>query len=136
MNGDDEIGRGSTPHNRLNSSAQAYAPPSMPSNRRTEIFGLILGAIFALFFLRNVLMKDYTQETKSYLTSIGRKDAIDKVVPKTRNQLLDEKMNREILFEQMTRNVSYLMREVKYLRTTIDELKAAKNRDDKPEIKL
>jgi hypothetical protein len=107
MNEDNEeipVGRGSNSHNnRLNSSAQAYAAPSMPSNRRTEIFGLIFGAILAIFFLRNVLMKDYTQETKTYLTSIGRKDAIDKVIPKTRTQLLEEKVSLMLFFRIMSR---------------------------------
>lgn len=36
-----------------------------------------------IFILRNMFTKDYTTETKSYLTKIGHADAIDRVIPKT-----------------------------------------------------
>jgi hypothetical protein len=38
---------------------------------------------FLVFMIKNITMKDYNNETKSYLTKIGRADAIDRVVPKT-----------------------------------------------------
>ena len=72
--------------------AQAYSMPSFFSGRRGDIIVLALGALLVLFFLRNLIFKDYTEETKSYLTSIGKSEAIDKVIPKTRLQLMEEKV--------------------------------------------
>jgi phosphate starvation-inducible membrane PsiE len=40
-------------------------------------------SFFLFFMFRNMITKDYKTETKSYLTKIGRSDAIDRVVPKT-----------------------------------------------------
>jgi hypothetical protein len=40
-------------------------------------------SFFLFFMLRNMFLKDYKSETKSYLTKIGRSDVIDRVVPKT-----------------------------------------------------
>jgi hypothetical protein len=45
---------------------------------------MVITGVMVMLFLRNSFTKDYNMETKSYLTKIGREDAIEKVVPKTR----------------------------------------------------
>lgn len=83
----------------------------------------IVGGLFVLMILYNMFFRDYTQETKNYLTSIGRKDAIDKVVPKTYDDVIHERMKKELLFDQLLTNVTKLNDEVKYLRYEIQQLK-------------
>jgi hypothetical protein len=51
---------------------------SMPSRALA-----VVGVMMVMLLMRNVASKDYKTETKSYLRSIGKEDAIDKVVPKT-----------------------------------------------------
>jgi hypothetical protein len=46
------------------------------------VFSFIIGC-FVVFMIKNITMKDYSSETKTYLTKIGRADAIDRVIPKT-----------------------------------------------------
>ena len=74
--------------------AQAYAMPqfSLTGRSKTDIIAILCIGFFLLFFLRNLIFKDYTEETKSYLTAIGKKDAIDRVIPKTRAQVMEEKV--------------------------------------------
>ena len=50
----------------------------------SRIVKIVVGLFLLLFLVRNAFTKDYSNETKSYLTKIGREDAIDQVVPKTR----------------------------------------------------
>lgn len=49
--------------------------------------GRIIITLFTSFLLflifKNILTKDYKNETKNYLTKIGREDAIERVIPKT-----------------------------------------------------
>jgi hypothetical protein len=40
-------------------------------------------SLMVVMFLMNSSSRDYSNETKSYLKSIGREDIIEKVVPKT-----------------------------------------------------
>ena len=90
--------------------------------RRDIILWAVLG-VFVLFILRNMMIRDYESETKSYLTSIGRKDAIDNVIPKTTKQLIQEKMDKDKMIEIMAKNVTFLMSEYKALRSEVDLLK-------------
>ena len=94
------IGRGTNSYGRSSQSpvapAQAYAMPpfSFTGRSKTDIIAILCIGFFFLFFLRNLIFKDYTEETKSYLTAIGKKDAIDRVIPKTRAQVMEEKVRR------------------------------------------
>lgn len=90
--------------------------------RRDYIF-LVVAVVFVLLIFRNMFTKDYHMETKSYLTAIGRKDAIDKVVPKTRTEILQEKIQKDLLLESLDRNVSFLLQEYRSLRYELDILK-------------
>lgn len=71
-------------------------------------------------------MKDYTSETTSYLKSIGREDAIEKVIPKTREQYILERAKKDLLIEDLAKNMTTLMDQYKNLRGEVDALKQAK----------
>lgn len=90
--------------------------------RRDMIIWAIVG-VFVLFILRNMMIRDYKEETKSYLTSIGRKDAIDNVIPKTYKQVMQEKVDKDKLIDSLAKNVTILMSEYKALRSEVDLLK-------------
>lgn len=91
--------------------------------RRDKIIWAVI-AVFVLFILRNMMIRDYTAETKSYLTSIGRKDAIDNVIPKTYKQVVQEKLDKDKLLDNLAKNVTILMTEYKALRSEVDSLKS------------
>jgi hypothetical protein len=100
--------------------------PSQRMVRRDWIF-LSLCIIFLFFALRNVIVKDYNSETKEYLTKIGRQDAIDRVIPKTYQQAVNEKLERDKMIDQLAANYTALLKEVAYLRTEISQLKTDHN---------
>ena len=90
------LGRGISSYGRstqpLTAPAYSMPPFSFTGRSKTDIIAIFCIGFFVLFFLRNLIFKDYTEETKSYLTAIGKKDAIDRVIPKTRAQVMEEKV--------------------------------------------
>lgn len=86
---------------------------------------IALFIIFLFLFIYNVFYKDYTEETKSYLTSVGKKDAIDKFIPKTYESVMKDRVQKELIFQQLVQNVTSLMEEVKSLRGELTKLKSA-----------
>lgn len=61
-------------------SPEMPAYPGLSPTLRSRIF-LVIGAIFSLFLLRNVLFKDYNMHTRDYLTQTGHADDIGKILP-------------------------------------------------------
>lgn len=53
------------------------------SGHRSSTVATVLGVFLMVMLFRNIASKDYKTETKSYLKSIGKEDAIDKVIPRT-----------------------------------------------------
>lgn len=76
-----------------------------------------------LFIGRNLLTRDYTHETKTFLTSIGRADAIEKVVPKTMEDVQKERKKQISTFDQLVANMTLVMSQYQGLRAEIDEMK-------------
>ena len=98
------------------------APMSPPNSfmKRTATF---IGIIVLLIITRNFLTRDYTGETKSFLTSIGRADAIESVVPKTVVDLRLERKKQLSTFDQLVVNMTVVMADYKGLRADMDRLK-------------
>ena len=86
---------------------------------------MIVCAIICLIIARNFFTRDYTRETKSFLTSIGRADAIDNVVPKTITDMQLERKKQLNVFDQLVANMTVVMEEYKGLRADINRLQAA-----------
>jgi hypothetical protein len=111
-------------------AAASSSPPSMSIFQRfyylssKEKLVVVVAILLFVLFVWNMLFKDYNAETKSYLTSVGRKDAIDKVIPKTYESVAKERAQKELIFQQLVQNVTSLTNEVKSLRTEITKLKA------------
>mmetsp|Transcript_29702 Transcript_29702/g.28407 ORF Transcript_29702/g.28407 Transcript_29702/m.28407 type:complete len:193 (+) Transcript_29702:97-675(+) len=99
--------------------------PPAASNMGTSLYRrafIIFGSVFALLIGRNLLFRDYTGETKSFLTSIGRSDSIEKIVPKTNADLAKEKKSQLSVFDQMKLNLTMVMTQYKGLRADVDRL--------------
>ena len=86
---------------------------------------MIVRAIIGLIIARNFFTRDYTRETKSFLTSIGRADAIENVVPKTITDMQLERKKQLNVFDQLVANMTVVMEEYKGLRADINRLQAA-----------
>jgi peptidoglycan hydrolase CwlO-like protein len=89
---------------------------------REWIFAGIL-MVFLIFLLRNIIYKDYKTQTVTYLTKVGRKDAIDNIIPKTMKDINEERKSKEHQLDYLSSNVTFLLKESKYLRSEINELK-------------
>lgn len=98
-------------------------PFSLSNLKRRDLIIIVVIGIMLFFILRNMMMRDYESETKTYLTSIGRKDAIDNVIPKTYQQVMQEKKDKDKLVETLAANVTFLMKEYTSLRREVDLLK-------------
>jgi hypothetical protein len=72
--------------------------------------------------LRNLFFRDYTGETKSYLTSTGHQDVIDKIIPKTREEYIQQQMNEKIALQQLIQNMTIVMKQTESLRADMDAL--------------
>ena len=83
---------------------------------------LIVCGIMALLIARNVFTRDYTKETKTFLTSIGRADAIENVVPKTFEDIQAEKKKQVTVFDQLVANMTVVMTQYQGLRADVDRL--------------
>lgn len=57
---------------------------SFSSGGRSSVILTAIAVIFTMLLFRNIASKDYKSETKSYLKSVGKEDAIDRVIPKTK----------------------------------------------------
>ena len=82
-----------------------------------------VGIFFAFMILRNLFFRDYTGETKSYLTSTGHQDVIDKIIPKTREEYVQQQINEKVSLEQLVQNMTIVMKQYESLRTDMDALK-------------
>lgn len=81
-----------------------------------------IGIAVILIITRNFLTRDYTGETKSFLTSIGRADAIESVVPKTVGDMRLERKKQLSTFDQLVVNMTVVMADYKGLRADMDRL--------------
>ena len=109
------------PHHQDN---QATSIGSSSFARR--MIAIVCGIVF-LFIGRNLFMKDYVGETKSFLTSIGRSDAIEIVVPKTMADVQLERKNQLSVFDQLVANMTTVMAQYQGLRADIDSLKGSQS---------
>ena len=91
-----------------------------------RMIAIVCGIVF-LFIGRNLFMKDYVGETKSFLTSIGRSDAIEIVVPKTMADVQLERKNQLSVFDQLVANMTTVMAQYQGLRADIDSLKGSQS---------
>lgn len=85
---------------------------------------MIVCAIIGLIIARNFFTRDYTRETKSFLTSIGRADAIDNVVPKTLVDMQLERKKQLNVFDQLVANMTVVIEQYKGLRADVDRLQS------------
>jgi hypothetical protein len=108
------------PNPNPNSNPAPTTWMTMLSRRLTMVVVLILG----LFLLRNMLFKNYTDETKNYLTKIGRSDAIDKVIPKTSDEYANEQQTQYEIFQSLVKNMSVVIDKIDQMEADIKLLKA------------
>lgn len=113
---------------------RSHHPETQPPERGRDILPntftkrmfLIVSGVVLLFIGRNLLTRDYTGETKTFLTSIGRADAIEKVVPKTLEDVQMERKKQISTFDQLVANMTIVMSQYQGLRADVDELKGSK----------
>jgi hypothetical protein len=98
------------------------APPMAGTSSFSRRVFMIVCAIIGLIIARNFFTRDYTRETKSFLTSIGRADAIDNVVPKTITDMQLERKKQMNVFDQLVANMTVVMEEYKGLRADVNRL--------------
>jgi hypothetical protein len=85
---------------------------------------LVAVAIFVILILRNAFIRDYTHETRDYLTSVGKTDLIDTIIPKTQQELRLEKINKDELVKQLAQNMTIMMQSMNEMKLEIDKLKS------------
>ena len=71
-----------------------------------------------------MFFKNYTDETKNYLTKIGRSDAIDKVIPKTSDEYANEQATQYEIFQSLVKNMSVVIDKIDKMEADIKLLKA------------
>lgn len=117
----------------MSNAADAYSShPSTQFNLRScwnsmsrrDIIILCAALAFVVLMFRNILVKDYTMETKSYLTSVGQTDAIERVVPKTVSQLRQDRINKDALVDTMSHNITNLINDINILKAEVMNLKS------------
>ena len=104
---------------------QDNQPISTPSSSFSKRIILIVCAIVFLFIGRNLFTKDYNGETRSFLTSIGRSDAIETVIPKTMAEVQLDRKKQLNVFDQLVANMTIVMAEYQNLRADVDRLKGS-----------
>ena len=87
--------------------------------RALRVFGFVVG----FFIIRNLFFKDYTTETKSFLTSTGHADAIERVVPKTQYELMQDQLTAEMIFKQLQQNMTTVMGQYNDLKRDVEQMK-------------
>lgn len=85
---------------------------------------LILSVFFMMLF-RNLFFRDYNSETKDYLKSIGREDAIDNIIPKTRMEVKQAQTLQEMTFKELIANMTITLSDIKQLKTDMNDMKSA-----------
>jgi hypothetical protein len=100
------------------STAYSSAPASSSSR-----FAIVAAVLILLIVIKNVMFVDYTNETKSYLTKIGRADAIENVVPKTASDVRREKFEQQVTIDQLVANVTALTRDNEQMKRDIHDIK-------------
>ena len=98
------------------------AAPAYPNNNFRRLW-TVIAAIVAVFMLRNMLFTDYNQETRSYLKSIGKTEAADQIVPKTRREMIQEKLTKDVQFAELLRNMTQLTSDVQKLKSEVSRLR-------------
>ena len=111
-------------------AGDANANTSTSMNPWTRRLLLLCGLFFMVMIMRNVFFRDYTAETKSYLTSIGRADVIDSIIPKTDAELAAERKKTFSTFDQLVANMTVVMSQYQQMRDDIDYLKQALNKSE------
>ena len=101
-----------------NNAVNAY---SSSSSRHRLL--LVTVAIFVILILRNAFLRDYTHETRDYLTSVGKSDLIDTIIPKTPTELKLEKLGKDELLKQLAQNMTIMMQSMNEMKLEIDKLK-------------
>ena len=95
---------------------EAAAYPSSSASLRGKLL-LVLGVVIGVFVLRNMLVKDYSSQTKvgnstwilvawqeiqEYLIQTGHAEDIQQVLPRTRSDYMNEEMSRSRWDEYQT----------------------------------
>lgn len=104
------------------SHPEHQSPPMSPPTSFMKRIFIFIGVAVILIITRNFLTRDYTGETKSFLTSIGRADAIETVVPKTMGDMRLERKKQLSTFDQLVVNMTVVMADYKGLRADMDRL--------------
>lgn len=94
-------------------------------NSSTRRIAIIIIISFSFILLRNIFFRDYTLETKQYLTSIGREDAIEKIVPPTYSDVVQQKKLEKDQLKLLVMNVTNLALEVSTLKSEMARVKSA-----------
>jgi cobalamin biosynthesis Mg chelatase CobN len=89
-------------------AAQAY-PFLVTNSMVSRRVWAAIAAVVLLFIFRNMLFTDYTNETRKYLTSVGKADVADSFAPKSYSELRQEKVSKDSIFDQMMVNITKLM---------------------------
>jgi len=102
-------------------AVNAYSSSLISSRHRLL---LVAVAIFVILILRNAFMRDYTNETRDYLTSVGKSDLIDTIIPKTQTELKLEKLGKDELLKQLAQNMTIMIATINEMKLEIENLKS------------
>lgn len=83
---------------------------------------LVCFGIIFFFFMRNLFVKDYEIETKTFLTKVGRADAIKQMFPPTRKEILRKAYEQELDNAYLAGNVTLLVKQYSGLRRDLDSV--------------
>jgi len=113
-----------TPSSPTDGSPVASAYSSLQTFRGNRI-SLVFFALLAMLLMRNLLFRDYSSETKTYLQKIGRSDVIDRVIPPTYSDIAKSKRTQAMTIEDLVKNVTALQSDMSNLRGDLDKMKLA-----------
>ena len=109
--------------NTLEPAPQNNAVNAYSSSSSRHKLLLVAVAIFVILILRNAFIRDYTHETRDYLTSVGKTDLIDTIIPKSQQELKLEKINKDELLKQLAQNMTIMMQSLTEMKLDIEKLK-------------
>ena len=112
-----------SPHHQ-NNAVNAYSSSSGSINRKLLFIGL---GLFLFLILRNAFIRDYDNETRNYLTSVGKTELIDTIIPKTPTELKLEKLGKDELLKQLAQNMTIAMQTISEMKLEIEKLKSINN---------
>lgn len=101
-------------------TVNAYGQYNTSNSKRLLVVG---GVLFLVLLFRNAFFRDYNNETRSYLTSVGRTDVIDTILPKTPTELKLEKLGKDELLKQLATNMTIVLEEMNDMKNEIEKLK-------------